>query len=70
MDWARGYLDGNLVSALAGYNAGPGNSEVWRTRSGPDDALFVEQMAFSEPRIYIQAVVANLYHYTRLYGAP
>ena len=70
LDWARGYLDGNLVSALAGYNAGPGNSEVWRTRSGPDDALFVEQMAFSEPRIYIQAVVANLYHYTRLYGAP
>jgi soluble lytic murein transglycosylase len=69
LDWVRDYLDGNLISALVGYNAGPGNSDAWRERSGPDDALFVEQLAFNEPRIYIQAIVSNLYHYTRLYGA-
>ncbi len=69
LDWVRDYLDGNLISALVGYNAGPGNSDTWRKRSGADDALFVEQLTFTEPRIYIQAIVANLYHYTRLYGA-
>lgn len=68
LDWARGYLDGNLLSALVGYNAGPGNSDAWRTRFGADDTLFVEQLTFSEPRLYVQLILSNLYHYTRLYG--
>lgn len=68
LDWARGYLGGNLISALVGYNAGPGNADAWRKRFGPDDALFVEQLTFSEPRLYIQLILSNLYHYTRLYG--
>jgi soluble lytic murein transglycosylase len=65
--WVRDYLDGNLVSALVGYNAGPGNSDIWREAAGVDDALFVEQLTINEPRIYIHAIVSNLYHYTRLY---
>lgn len=68
LDWVRDYLDGNMVSALVGYNAGPGNSDLWRESAGADDALFVEQLTITEPRIYVQAVVSNLYHYTRLYG--
>jgi soluble lytic murein transglycosylase len=68
LDWVRGYLDGNLVSALVGYNAGPGNSRHWRELSGADDTLFVEILDINEPRIYVQAVMTNLYHYTRLYG--
>jgi soluble lytic murein transglycosylase-like protein len=51
-----------------GYNAGPANSEDWREVTGADDALFVEQLTINEPRIYIHAIVSNLYHYTRLYG--
>ena len=70
LDWVRDYLDGNLVSALVGYNAGPGNADIWRERAGADDALFVEQVAYTEPRVYVHAIVSNLYHYTRLYGAP
>ncbi len=66
--WVRDYLDGNLVSALVGYNAGPGNSDIWREAAGIDDALFVEQLSINEPRIYIHTIVSNLYHYTRLYG--
>jgi soluble lytic murein transglycosylase len=66
--WAREYLEGNLVSALAGYNAGPGNAESWRARFGAEDTLFVEQMTYAEPRLYIQLVLSNVYHYTRLYG--
>ncbi len=68
LDWVRDYLDGNLLSALVGYNAGPGNSEIWREQSGSDDALFVEQLGYHEPRVYVNAIVSNLYHYTRLYG--
>ena len=70
LDWVRDYLDGNLVSALVGYNAGPGNSEYWRELSGPDDALFVEVLGVNEPRLYVQLILGNLYHYTRLYGQP
>lgn len=69
LDWARDFLDGNLVSGLVGYNAGPGNAQRWRELSGPDDALYVELLEYSEPRVYVQAVTTNLYHYTRLYGA-
>ncbi|NJN83383.1 MAG: lytic transglycosylase domain-containing protein [Caldilineaceae bacterium] len=68
LNWARGYLDGNLVSALVGYNAGPGNSEYWRGLSGADDPLFVEILDVTEPRIYVQMITSNLYHYNRLYG--
>ena len=62
------YLDGNLISAMVGYNAGPGRANQWRENAGPDDALFVEQLTIDEPRTYIQAIVSNFYHYTRLYG--
>lgn len=63
-DWA----EGNLISALAGYNGGPGNISRWRAASGVDDTLFVELIDYSESRLYIQLVTGNLYHYTRLYG--
>jgi soluble lytic murein transglycosylase len=66
--WARDYLAGNLISALVGYNAGPGNADAWREIAGADDALFVEILSVNEPRIYIQTITTNLYHYTRLYG--
>ncbi len=68
--WVRDYLGGSLTSALAGYNAGPGNAERWRQTSGDDDALFVELFDYNEPRVYIQAILSNLYHYSRLYGSP
>lgn len=68
LNWVRDYLDGNLVSAVAGYNGGPGSVDRWRAVSGADDALFVEVIDFRETRVYVQAIVSNLYHYTRLYG--
>lgn len=68
LDWVRDYLDGNMVSALVGYNAGPGQSEIWREQIGTDDTIFVEMIDYSEPRVYVQAILGNLYHYTRLYG--
>lgn len=67
LDWARGFLDDNMVSALVGYNAGPGNSREWRKISGSDDALFVEILSVNEPRLYILKITSNYYHYNRLY---
>jgi len=67
--WTRNYLAGNIVSALVGYNAGPGNAEYWREIAGGDDPLFVELLTVSEPRIYVQSITTGLYHYTRLYGS-
>ena len=68
--WTYKYLDQNWVSALVGYNAGPGNSEYWRKIAGADDTIFVELLELNEPRTYVQAIITNLYHYTRLYGKP
>lgn len=68
LNWTRNYLDGNLVSALVGYNAGPGNAEYWREVTGADDTLFVEFLNINEPRIYVQSITTGLYHYTRLYS--
>jgi soluble lytic murein transglycosylase len=69
LDWVRDYLDGNMVSALVGYNAGPGNAERWREVSGSDDVRFVEVLEMAEPRTYVKAIASNLYHYYRLYGS-
>ena len=65
--WVRDFVDGRIASALAGYNGGPGNSQRWRERAGPDDTLFVELMDFSETRLYLQRILSHYYHYTRLY---
>ena len=67
LDWVRDYQGNNLVSALAGYNGGPGNAATWREASGPDDTRFVEEITYAESRLYIQQVLSNLYHYARLY---
>jgi soluble lytic murein transglycosylase len=67
LDWCRDYLDNNLVSALVGYNAGPGNAEVWRKALGADDALFVELLPVGEPSIYVKAITTNLFYYSYLY---
>lgn len=70
LDWVRNYLNEDLVSALVGYNAGPGNADIWRENPGAtDDPFFVETLPVGEPRIYVQKIVSNLYHYTRLYGS-
>lgn len=61
--------DGNLVYALASYNAGPGNCDKWRRRfRGYDMAEFVESIPFSETRNYVKRVLANYATYYSLYS--
>lgn len=61
--------NGNVATALTGYNAGPGNARFWRERSGPDEDLFYETISIAEPRAYLNLITAHLAHYTRLYGS-
>lgn len=62
-------LKGNLTAALAGYNAGPGNAARWLEKANGDDDLFFLEITLSEPRVYLQRILAYYATYRRLYGA-
>ena len=60
--------NGNLVYALASYNAGPGNCDKWRRQFGNVDmAKFVERIPFDETRHYVKKVLGNYAAYHSLY---
>lgn len=61
-------VDGNWITSLVSYNAGPENGRIFRASGGPDDLLFLDAITIQEPVDYVHAIVINLYHYTRLYG--
>jgi len=62
--------DGNVVYALASYNAGPGNCSKWKKNMG-DVPLetFIESIPFDETRDYVKKVLANYAAYLSLYDA-
>ena len=60
--------DGNPVYALASYNAGPGNCDKWRTRSGGSSLeQFLESIPFPETNDYVKKVLANYAAYHSVY---
>jgi soluble lytic murein transglycosylase len=65
-------FDGNMLAALAAYNAGPGNASRWlevQPFAGPDGYLYA--VDFTETRSYLELVPANYAIYRYLYaGAP
>ena len=68
--YIRGLLeqfDGNIVLALAGYNAGRHNALRWYKRNTDNDFdLFVENIGYRETRGYVKLVLANYWTYARL----
>ncbi len=64
----RGLLDGDLYAALAAYNGGPGNAQVWRELAGDDPDLFLEVVRFAETRDYIRGVYEIYNIYRTLYS--
>ena len=62
---------GNMVLALAGYNAGPTRASRWREQwSGVPTDEFIERIPLDETRNYVKLILRNLMMYERLYKAP
>jgi soluble lytic murein transglycosylase len=61
-------LGGSVEAALAAYNAGKTNADLWLSW-GPfqEPSEFVETIPFSETRTYVQAVMRNRWMYERIY---
>ncbi|MBX7214883.1 MAG: transglycosylase SLT domain-containing protein [Thermoflexales bacterium] len=60
-------FDGDVVAALAAYNAGPGRALRWRERAGGDPDVFVETMTLAEPVTYVRNIEVNFAVYRQLY---
>lgn len=64
------YFDGDLYATLAGYNGGPGNSEIWLEDGEGDQDLFVEVIRFTETQNYIKYISEIFALYRRVYARP
>lgn len=63
-------FNGDLIRALAAYNAGPGRVPVWSVgRAADDPELFIERIGFRETRDYVRIIQRNLALYRALYPA-
>ena len=60
--------NGNVIYALASYNAGPGNCDKWRKRN-PEYTMeeFVENIPFSETQSYVKRILAHYATYKSIY---
>lgn len=61
-------FEGNPVLALAAYNAGRGTVHDWMTEEDWDmDFSRVEDIPYSETRLYVKRVLKDRQHYEKLY---
>jgi len=67
LDRQRSYFKGDLYTALAAYNGGPGNAIRWGSLAPEDQDLFLEIINFEETRSYIQRIYEIFTIYRRLY---
>jgi len=65
--YALDFAGGDLMMALVGYNAGPGNAHYWRTLAGDDDDLYIETITNPQPREYVRGVLQQQRVYQRLH---
>jgi soluble lytic murein transglycosylase len=63
----RDYFGGDMVAALAAYNAGPGNASIWYNLANGDPDLFLEIIRFEETRRYLRQISEFTAIYSRIY---
>ncbi len=64
-------MDGNVVLAIASYNAGETAVRGWLARTPLDDLdLFIESIPYNETRLYVKNVTRNHREYRRIYEQP
>jgi soluble lytic murein transglycosylase len=65
-------IQGNLLVAVAAYNAGPTVALKWQRKGDfkDDPLLFAEAIPYGETRAYVQRVVANYWIYQLRMGQP
>jgi soluble lytic murein transglycosylase len=65
----RREFDGDLLPALASYNAGEGKARQWMERAGGDaDEVFVECIGYPETYDYVRRIVWLAWVYRAYYG--
>lgn len=69
---ARPEFQGDLLRAVASYNAGPGPmlSALKKLGPTPDPLLLIETIDVPQARDYVEKVVAAYWVYQRMFGAP
>jgi len=61
--------NGNLIYALASYNAGPGNVSKWlKSHPNMPPEVFIETLPFRETRHFVKRVLGNYGAYHSLYA--
>ena len=64
----RRLLDGDMYAALAAYNGGPGNAQIWKSLANGDPDLLLEIIRFAETRDYIRSIYEIYTIYRSLYS--
>lgn len=70
LEYLLSEFDGDLLLALAAYNAGPGTIGKWKSNpgKGSDPLLQIESLPKAETRDYVEKVLANYWLYSQRFG--
>ncbi|NIM93796.1 MAG: tetratricopeptide repeat protein [Anaerolineales bacterium] len=65
----RDLFDGDLIATLSAYNAGPGNTLIWKELAPQDPDLFLEVVRLDQPQRYIRGIYEMFAIYRALYAS-
>jgi soluble lytic murein transglycosylase len=66
----RDYFGGDMFAAVAAYNGGAGNVQIWMSLANNDPDLFIEIIRFDETQNYVKQIVEFYNIYRMIYSKP